>query len=114
MHDISISDIRAPFGRLNRGSIISQLSCKLTLYSMFCVKRRSIVKKIQYALEGRGGLVEKSRLWGRRAPCSKPDSTEDPPCMRPAARQIIRSGQTPSRWRGAEAWRGGASSSVVI
>ncbi|GBM53706.1 hypothetical protein AVEN_56405-1 [Araneus ventricosus] len=36
--------------------------------------------------EGRGGLVVRSRLWGRRAPGSKPDSTEDPPCMGPVAR----------------------------
>ncbi|GBN24777.1 hypothetical protein AVEN_11509-1 [Araneus ventricosus] len=27
---------------------------------------------------GRGGLVVSSRLWGRRVPVSKPDSTEDP------------------------------------
>ncbi|GBN81358.1 hypothetical protein AVEN_263796-1, partial [Araneus ventricosus] len=33
-----------------------------------------------------GGLVVRSRLWGRRAPGSKPDSTEDPPCMGPVAR----------------------------
>ncbi|GBN36750.1 hypothetical protein AVEN_29507-1 [Araneus ventricosus] len=37
----------------------------------------------------------------------RPDSTEDPPCMGPAARQIIRSGQTSSRWCGVEAWRRG-------
>ncbi|GBM32041.1 hypothetical protein AVEN_127380-1 [Araneus ventricosus] len=35
---------------------------------------------------GRGGLVVRSRLWGRRAPGSKPDSTDDPPCMGPVAR----------------------------
>ncbi|GBN68224.1 hypothetical protein AVEN_56125-1 [Araneus ventricosus] len=35
---------------------------------------------------GRGGLVVRSRLWGRRAPGSKPDSTEDLPCMGPVAR----------------------------
>ncbi|GBM64403.1 hypothetical protein AVEN_135127-1 [Araneus ventricosus] len=29
---------------------------------------------------GRGGLVVKYRLRGRRAPGSKPDSTEDSPC----------------------------------
>ncbi|GBM33163.1 hypothetical protein AVEN_83674-1 [Araneus ventricosus] len=28
----------------------------------------------------------KVSLWGRRVPGSKPDSTEDPPCMRPVAR----------------------------
>ncbi|GBO37517.1 hypothetical protein AVEN_67710-1 [Araneus ventricosus] len=35
---------------------------------------------------GRGGLVVRSRPWGRRAPGSRPDSTENPPCMGPAAR----------------------------
>ncbi|GBO03691.1 hypothetical protein AVEN_188121-1 [Araneus ventricosus] len=55
---------------------------------------------------GRGGLVLRSRSWGRRAPGSKPASTVDPPCMGPATFQIIRSGQTPSRWCGVEAWRG--------
>ncbi|GBM47448.1 hypothetical protein AVEN_6131-1 [Araneus ventricosus] len=65
---------------------------------------------------GRGGLVVRSRLWGRRVPGSKPDSTEDPPCMGPAAHaKHISSGQTSSRWCGVEAWRGGdASSGVVI
>ncbi|GBO08880.1 hypothetical protein AVEN_140990-1 [Araneus ventricosus] len=56
-------------------------------------------------LGGRGGLVARSRLWGRRVPGSKPDSTEDPSCIGPTA--FTRSGQTSSRWCGAEAWRGG-------
>ncbi|GBM78526.1 hypothetical protein AVEN_260452-1 [Araneus ventricosus] len=56
--------------------------------------------------KGRGSLVVRSRLWGRRAPGSKPDSTEDPPCIEPVARYIIRSCQTPSRWCGVEVWRG--------
>ncbi|GBL98269.1 hypothetical protein AVEN_174070-1 [Araneus ventricosus] len=30
--------------------------------------------------------VVRSRLWGRRVPGSKPDSTEDPPCIGPVAR----------------------------
>ncbi|GBO26261.1 hypothetical protein AVEN_11754-1 [Araneus ventricosus] len=30
---------------------------------------------------GRGGLVVRSRLWGRRAPGPNPDFTEDPPYM---------------------------------
>ncbi|GBM23697.1 hypothetical protein AVEN_257614-1 [Araneus ventricosus] len=30
---------------------------------------------------GRGDLVVRSRLWSRRVPGSKPDSTEDPSCM---------------------------------
>ncbi|GBN92840.1 hypothetical protein AVEN_211050-1 [Araneus ventricosus] len=29
--------------------------------------------------EGRSGVVGSDQLWGRRAPSSKPDSTEDPP-----------------------------------
>ncbi|GBM99920.1 hypothetical protein AVEN_248277-1 [Araneus ventricosus] len=49
---------------------------------------------------GRGGLVVRSGLWGRRAPGPKQDSIEDPPCMGPAARQTILSGQTSSRWCG--------------
>ncbi|GBN82899.1 hypothetical protein AVEN_95559-1 [Araneus ventricosus] len=32
---------------------------------------------------------------------SKPDSTEDPPCSGPGAREIMRRGQTSSRWCGA-------------
>ncbi|GBM58564.1 hypothetical protein AVEN_74802-1 [Araneus ventricosus] len=54
----------------------------------------------------RGGLVVRSRFWGRRVPGSKPDSTEDPPYMKPVACQIIRSGQPPSRWCDVEGWRG--------
>ncbi|GBM03515.1 hypothetical protein AVEN_95408-1 [Araneus ventricosus] len=61
----------------------------------------------RHAKGARGGLVARPRPWGRRAPCSRPDSTEDPPCMGPVARQIIRSGQISSRWCGVEAWRGG-------
>ncbi|GBM48342.1 hypothetical protein AVEN_37800-1 [Araneus ventricosus] len=57
--------------------------------------------------EGRGGLVVRSRPRGRRVAGPKPDSTEDPPCMGPVARQIIRSGQTSSRWCGWLVWRGG-------
>ncbi|GBO07752.1 hypothetical protein AVEN_101841-1, partial [Araneus ventricosus] len=52
-----------------------------------------------------------SRLLGRRVPGSKPDSIEDLPCMGPVERQIMRSGQTFSRWCGVEVWRGGASMS---
>ncbi|GBM54162.1 hypothetical protein AVEN_208762-1 [Araneus ventricosus] len=37
-----------------------------------------------------GGHVVRSRLWGRRVPGSKPDSTEDQPCIGPGAHQIIR------------------------
>ncbi|GBN29884.1 hypothetical protein AVEN_178989-1 [Araneus ventricosus] len=41
---------------------------------------------------GRGGLVGRARLRGRRVPGSKPDSTEDPPCIGPVEREIIRRG----------------------
>ncbi|GBL68737.1 hypothetical protein AVEN_133381-1, partial [Araneus ventricosus] len=61
---------------------------------------------------GRGGLVVGSRPRNRRAAGSKPDSTEDPPCMGPVANHT----QWPKsfRWCGSEVWRGGASSGVVI
>ncbi|GBL96748.1 hypothetical protein AVEN_111877-1 [Araneus ventricosus] len=39
-------------------------------------------------LRGRGGLVVRHR--SRKAPGSKPASTEDPPCIGAAARQIMR------------------------
>ncbi|GBN18939.1 hypothetical protein AVEN_169392-1 [Araneus ventricosus] len=45
---------------------------------------------------------------------SKPDSTEDPPCMGHVARQIIRRGQMSSRRCVVEVWRGGARSGVVL
>ncbi|GBN04374.1 hypothetical protein AVEN_134724-1, partial [Araneus ventricosus] len=35
---------------------------------------------------GRGGLVARFRPRDRRFAGSKPDSTEDPPCMGPVAR----------------------------
>ncbi|GBL72169.1 hypothetical protein AVEN_115158-1 [Araneus ventricosus] len=60
-------------------------------------------------LSGSGGLVVMSRLWGRTAPGSKPDSTEDPACIGSAALQIL-----PTPWCDAEAWRGGASSGVAL
>ncbi|GBN80932.1 hypothetical protein AVEN_268101-1 [Araneus ventricosus] len=63
---------------------------------------------------GRGGLVVRSRLRGRRFPGSKSDSTEAPTSMGPVARYIIRSGQALSRWCGAEIWRGAACSGVVL
>ncbi|GBL92977.1 hypothetical protein AVEN_54619-1 [Araneus ventricosus] len=43
-------------------------------------------------------------------PGSKPDSTEDPSCIRHVAREIIRKGQTPSRCCCVEAWREGRCS----
>ncbi|GBN04293.1 hypothetical protein AVEN_47424-1 [Araneus ventricosus] len=39
-------------------------------------------------------------------PGNQTNSTEDPPCMGPVARQIIRSGQTSSLRCGVEVWRG--------
>ncbi|GBN61251.1 hypothetical protein AVEN_128970-1 [Araneus ventricosus] len=42
--------------------------------------------KIMHEPRGRGGLVVKSRPRDQRVAGSKPDSTEDPPCMGPVAR----------------------------
>ncbi|GBL83122.1 hypothetical protein AVEN_165340-1 [Araneus ventricosus] len=42
--------------------------------------------KIMRFIGGRGGLVVRSRPRDRRVAGSKPDSTEDPPCMGPVAR----------------------------
>ncbi|GBO07716.1 hypothetical protein AVEN_37505-1 [Araneus ventricosus] len=43
-----------------------------------------------------------TRLWSRRVPGSKPDFIEDPPCIGPAARSIIRRGSNvlPLVWCG--------------
>ncbi|GBN97975.1 hypothetical protein AVEN_253961-1 [Araneus ventricosus] len=41
-------------------------------------------------LRDRGGLSGRARLRGRSVPGSKPDSTEDPPCIGPVEREIIR------------------------
>ncbi|GBO03925.1 hypothetical protein AVEN_73511-1, partial [Araneus ventricosus] len=42
---------------------------------------QNLVWEILYISGGLGGLVVRSRLWGRRVPGSKHDSTEDPTCM---------------------------------
>ncbi|GBM28608.1 hypothetical protein AVEN_72179-1 [Araneus ventricosus] len=58
-----------------------------------------ITMEVEITLKSRGGLVVRPRdQW---VPGSKPTSTEDPPCIGPAALQPIRSGQTSSRWCGA-------------
>ncbi|GBO24398.1 F-box/WD repeat-containing protein 5 [Araneus ventricosus] len=44
------------------------------------------VFNLQGFTRGRGGLVVRSRPRDRRVAGSKPDSTEDPPCMGPVAR----------------------------
>ncbi|GBM26288.1 hypothetical protein AVEN_66526-1 [Araneus ventricosus] len=83
----------------------------IELFELICLKliELTVEESIKYSRQkkGRGVLVVKSRLWGRRVPGSRPHSTEDPPCMGSVARQIVRSGQTSSRWCGVEAWRGG-------
>ncbi|GBN62503.1 hypothetical protein AVEN_99533-1 [Araneus ventricosus] len=61
---------------------------------------------------GRGGLVVRFRLWGRRDLGSNPDSTEDPSCIDTTDLQW--NGQTSSRCCGAEVWRRGASSGVFL
>ncbi|GBN26961.1 hypothetical protein AVEN_239638-1 [Araneus ventricosus] len=82
---------------------------KITLTGA-CAKARRVSESVakQYIFlactRGRSGLVVRSRPRDRRVAGSKPDSTEDPLCMEPVARQIIRSGQTSSCWCGAEAW----------
>ncbi|GBM70148.1 hypothetical protein AVEN_210265-1 [Araneus ventricosus] len=43
-----------------------------------------------------------------------PDSNKDPSCIGPVAHPIIVWNQTSSRWCGAEVWRRGASSGVVL
>ncbi|GBM07171.1 hypothetical protein AVEN_15418-1 [Araneus ventricosus] len=53
---------------------------------------------------GHGSLEVTSQLRGRKVPCSKPDSTEDLPCM--CVRQIMRREPNDPRWCGAEVWRG--------
>ncbi|GBM62587.1 hypothetical protein AVEN_224381-1 [Araneus ventricosus] len=71
-------------------------------------------KKSNGVKSGSDGLVAMSRPRERIVAGSRPDSTEDPQCMGPAARQITGSSQMPSRWCGAEASRGSASSGVVL
>ncbi|GBO37364.1 hypothetical protein AVEN_64584-1 [Araneus ventricosus] len=64
---------------------------------------------------GCGGLVVSSQLRGRRTPPgSKPDSTEDPPCMRDLLQVKSSVGPNVSFWCGAEVWRGDASSVIVF
>ncbi|GBM52380.1 hypothetical protein AVEN_160102-1 [Araneus ventricosus] len=65
-------------------------------------------------LKGRGGLVVRSRLRGRRVLGWIPNSTEVSLCTEPAARKSKRCGQMSYRWRGAEFWRGVASPSVIL
>ncbi|GBL92883.1 hypothetical protein AVEN_25530-1 [Araneus ventricosus] len=57
---------------------------------------------ISLLTESRGSLVVRSRSRDWRVAGWEPYSTEDLPCMGPVARQIIRSGQTSSRWCGAK------------
>ncbi|GBN23241.1 hypothetical protein AVEN_224013-1 [Araneus ventricosus] len=54
---------------------------KLSLKELILTPPQNLSKQ-----RGCGGLVVRSRLWGWRAPGSRPDSTEDPPCMGPVAR----------------------------
>ncbi|GBM03922.1 hypothetical protein AVEN_185416-1 [Araneus ventricosus] len=52
----------------------------------------SLVAEDIKIVEGRGGQVARSRLWGRMVPGSKLVSTEDPPRFGPVALQIVRRG----------------------
>ncbi|GBN90170.1 Zinc finger protein 233 [Araneus ventricosus] len=62
--------------------------CGKSFRLKFDLQRRALLHTGEkpFKCEGRGGLVVRSRPWGRRAPGSRPDSTEDPPCMGPASR----------------------------
>ncbi|GBM21685.1 hypothetical protein AVEN_248510-1 [Araneus ventricosus] len=51
---------------------------------------------------------------GPEVPGLKPGSTKDQPRMRPVALQIIRNGQTSSRWCDVEVWRGVCTNSGII
>ncbi|GBM01759.1 hypothetical protein AVEN_271995-1 [Araneus ventricosus] len=63
--------------------------------------------------QSRGGLVIRSNLRGRRVSGSKPDSSENPPCMWLLQVALYVEGQTSSRWRDAEAWRRGMPAQVL-
>ncbi|GBN59056.1 hypothetical protein AVEN_33569-1 [Araneus ventricosus] len=80
-----------------------------TVYVGLLLIKYDVVDKFPLA-GGCGDLVVRSRLRKRRAPGSKPDSTEDPPCFQ--AKYDF--GQTSFRECGAEVWRGSASSGVVL
>ncbi|GBL88636.1 hypothetical protein AVEN_195632-1 [Araneus ventricosus] len=54
--------------------------------SIVTVQRRFRLEYRNGLFPSRGGLLVKSRPRDRWAPGSKPDSTEDPSCMEPAAR----------------------------
>ncbi|GBL75251.1 hypothetical protein AVEN_194481-1 [Araneus ventricosus] len=57
---------------------------------IFIVVPQLRINKPPMFLRGWGGLVVRSRPCDRRVPGSKPNTTEDPPCIEPVARQIIR------------------------
>ncbi|GBN38781.1 hypothetical protein AVEN_112832-1 [Araneus ventricosus] len=57
-------------------------------------------------IRGRGGLVVRSRPRDKRVIGLKPDSTEDPPSIKPVVHKIIHNSQTSSHWCGVEVWRG--------
>ncbi|GBM96905.1 hypothetical protein AVEN_99098-1 [Araneus ventricosus] len=63
-----------------------QLSCgprHLTVAQIYEIRPKIALVLLQ---KGRGGLVVGSRPRDQRVAGSKPDSTEDPPCMGPVAR----------------------------
>ncbi|GBN99261.1 hypothetical protein AVEN_151070-1 [Araneus ventricosus] len=67
--------------------------------------------------QGRNGLMVRSQLHGPRVPGSKPDSTEDPPCIVPVVVKSDMVCQTSSPLEVAvEAWLGdgGTDSGVVL
>ncbi|GBN12615.1 hypothetical protein AVEN_12503-1 [Araneus ventricosus] len=95
------------FLEVTRNTLVSRSYSRYSCFSELLVILPFFSKLLSILFWGRGGLAVRSRPRDRWIAGPKPDSTEDPPCMGPVARQIIRSGQTPSHWCGAEAWREG-------
>ncbi|GBL73666.1 hypothetical protein AVEN_230665-1 [Araneus ventricosus] len=66
----------------------------------FCVSEytlNTVGYKVLLLVWGRGGLVVRSGLRGWRAPDSKPDSIEEPPCERAKTVEAKRSSVGPAR-----------------
>ncbi|GBM41511.1 hypothetical protein AVEN_265729-1 [Araneus ventricosus] len=71
------------------------------------------LRQICASSQGGGSVVARCELRRQRVSSSKPDSTEDPSCIGAVLHQIIHRGQR-APWCGAEIWKRGAGSGVVI
>ncbi|GBO05469.1 hypothetical protein AVEN_98628-1 [Araneus ventricosus] len=78
--------------------------------------KNNYLTSMSHSPPAKGPRWPKGKVSGLRPVGSRfeTDFTEDPPCIEPIARQIIRSGQTPSHWCGVEVWRGSAPSGVAL